>query len=228
MPAVGKTSDMAGMSARRDASGPAGLSSPSSGGRAADRRWRWTSSDIAVGAALGVACGLVFRLCPIIGGILPGLASIRHPLWYFSGTLAVIILRKPGAAVYVNLVGSAAEMLLGNQFSFGFVFASAALQGVFAELPFALTRYRVFNLPISMASGALVALEYGVYLMLFRYRGVSFLSPRGVIHMISELVGGVLIAGVMSWYLYRAIAATGALDRFASGRALRDDADRRG
>lgn len=236
MPAVGKTSDMAGMSARRDASGPAGLSSPSSGGRAADRRWRWTSSDIAVGAALGVACGLVFWLfnfayawlSPIIGGILPGLASIRHPLWYFSGTLAVIILRKPGAAVYVNLVGSAAEMLLGNQFSFGFVFASAALQGVFAELPFAPTRYRVFNLPISMASGALVALEYGVYLMLFRYRGVSFLSPRGVIHMISELVGGVLIAGVMSWYLYRAIAATGALDRFASGWARRDDADRRG
>lgn len=140
--------------------------------------------------------------------------------------MAVIILRKPGAAVYVNLVGSSAEMLLGNQFSFGF--ASAALQGVFAELPFALTRYRVFNLPISMTSGALVALEYGVYLMLFRYQGVSFLSPRGVIHMISELVGGVLIAGVMSWYLYRAIAATGALDRFASGRARRDDADRRG
>ena len=74
--------------------------------------------------------------------------------------MAVIILRKPGAAVYVNLVGSAAEMLLGNQFSFGF--ASAALQGVFGELPFALTRYRVFNLPISMTSGALVALEYGV------------------------------------------------------------------
>ena len=28
--------------------------------------------------------------------------------------MAVIILRKPGAAVYVNLVGSAAEMLLGK------------------------------------------------------------------------------------------------------------------
>lgn len=235
MPAVGKTSDMADMSARRDASGPAGLSSPSSGGRAADRRWRWRMGTTSPWAPRwGVACGLVFWLfnfayawlSPIIGGILPGLASILYPLWYFSGTLAVIILRKPGAAVYVNLVGSAAEMLLGNQFSFGF--ASAALQGVFAELPFALTRYRVFNLPISMTSGALVALEYGVYLMLFRYQGVSFLSPRGVIHMISELVGGVLIAGVMSWYLYRAIAATGALDRFASGRARRDDADCRG
>ena len=131
----------------------------------------------------------------------------------------MIILRKPGAAIYVNLVGSAAEMLLGNQFSVGFVFASAALQGLFAEIPFMVTRYRVYNLPISVVSGALVALEYGVYLMLFRYQGVAFLSARGIVHMVSELVGGVLIAGVMSWYLYRAIAATGALDRFASGRA---------
>lgn len=192
-----------------------------------NRRWRWTAADIAVGAALGVACGLVFWgfnfayawLSPIIGGILPGLASVLHPLWYFSGTLAVIILRKPGAAIYVNLVGSAAEMLLGNQFSVGFVFASAAMQGLFAEIPFMVTRYRVYNLPISVVSGALVALEYGVYLMLFRYQGVAFLSARGIVHMVSELVGGVLIAGVMSWYLYRAIAATGALDRFDSGRA---------
>ncbi|KFI80996.1 Hydroxymethylpyrimidine transport system permease protein [Bifidobacterium pullorum] len=192
-----------------------------------NRRWRWTAADIAVGAALGVACGLVFWgfnfayawLSPLIGGILPGLASVLHPLWYFSGTLAVIILRKPGAAIYVNLVGSAAEMLLGNQFSVGFVFASAALQGLFAEIPFMVTRYRVYNLPISVVSGALVALEYGVYLMLFQYQGVAFLSARGIVHMVSELVGGVLIAGVMSWYLYRAIAATGALDRFASGRA---------
>ena len=192
-----------------------------------NRRWRWTAADIAVGAALGVACGLVFWgfnfayawLSPLTGAILPGLASVLHPLWYFSGTLAVIILRKPGAAIYVNLVGSAAEMLLGNQFSVGFVFASAALQGLFAEIPFMVTRYRVYNLPISVVSGALVALEYGVYLMLFRYQGVAFLSARGIVHMVSELVGGVLIAGVMSWYLYRAIAATGALDRFASGRA---------
>lgn len=192
-----------------------------------NRRWRWAAADIAVGAALGVACGLVFWgfnfayawLSPLIGGILPGLASVLHPLWYFSGTLAVIILRKPGAAIYVNLVGSAAEMLLGNQFSVGFVFASAAMQGLFAEIPFMVTRYRVYNLPISVVSGALVALEYGVYLMLFRYQGVAFLSARGIVHMVSELVGGVLIAGVMSWYLYRAIAATGALDRFASGRA---------
>ena len=192
--------------------------------------WRWTTADIAVGAALGVACGLVFWgfnilymsvLSPVLGAILPGLASVFHAFWYFSGPLAVLIIRKPGAAIYVNLVGAAAEMIIGNEFAFSFVFVSAALQGLFSEIPFALTRYRVFNLPISIASGALTALQYGLYLLFFRYQAVSMFSPRGIIHMFSELVGGVLFAGVLSWLLFQAIARTGALDHFASGRAVR-------
>ena len=120
----------------------------------------------------------------------------------------------------MNLIGTLVETVIGSQFDLGFVIISALLQGVFAELPFAATRYRMFNLPISIASGALVALEYGIYLMLFRYVGVSFVSPRGIVHMISEITGGVLISGVMAWYLMLAIAQTGVLDRLASGRAL--------
>ena len=192
--------------------------------------WRWTTADIALGAALGVACGLVFWgfnflymsvLSPVLGAILPGLASVFHAFWYFSGPLAVLIIRKPGAAIYVNIVGAAAEMILGNEFAFSFVFISAAMQGLFSEMPFALTGYRTFNLPMSIASGALTALEYGFYLLFFRYQAVSPFSPRGIIHIISELVGGVLFAGVLSWFLFQAIARTGALDHFASGRAVR-------
>ena len=173
---------------------------------------KWQPLDIAVGATLGAACGVIFW------GF--NFASIVHAVWYFSGTLAVLILRKPGAALYVNLIGTLVETVIGSQFDLGFVIISALLQGVFAEIPFALTRYRMFNLPISIASGALVALEYGTYLMLFRYVGVSFVSPRGIVHMISEVTGGVLISGVMAWYLMLAIAKTGVLDRLASGRAL--------
>ena len=192
--------------------------------------WRWTTADIAVGAALGVACGLVFWgfnfayvsiLSPAMGAILPGLASVFHAFWYFSGPLALLIIRKPGAAIYVNLVGSAAEMLLGNQFSFSFVFISAALQGLFSEIPFAIALYRKYNLSLTIAAGALTALEYAFYLLFFQYQAVSLFSPRGIIHTISELVGGVLFAGVLTWLLYVAIAKTGALDHFASGRAVR-------
>lgn len=189
---------------------------------------KWQPLNIAVGATLGAACGVIFwgfnfaymPISSVFGAILPGFASIVHAVWYFSGTLAVLILRKPGAALYVNLIGTLVETVIGSQFDLGFVIISALLQGVFAEIPFALTRYRMFNLPISIASGALVALEYGTYLMLFRYVGVSFVSPRGIVHMISEVTGGVLISGVMAWYLMLAIAKTGVLDRLASGRAL--------
>ena len=123
---------------------------------------RWTTADIAVGAALGVACGLVFwgfnfayqAISPVLGALLPGIASVLHAFWYFSGPLALLIIRKPGAAVYVNLVGAVAEMVFGNNFEFSFVFISAALQGVFAEIPFALARYRKYNLPMSIVSGS--------------------------------------------------------------------------
>ena len=161
----------------------------------------------------------------MLGALLPGIASVLHAFWYFSGPLELLIIRKPGAAVYVNLVGAVAEMVFGNNFAFTFVFISAALQGVFAEIPFALARYRKYNLPLSIASGLCVALEYGFYLLFFRYQGVALLSPRGITHLISEVVGGVVFAGIMSWFLYLAIARTGALDRFASGRAIRGLAD---
>lgn len=192
-------------------------------------RLRWTVGDIAVASALGVACGVVFwgfnfayaSLSPLIGAVLPGLASVLHAVWYFSGPLAAVIIRKPGAAIYVNIIGSLVEMLVGNQYAAGFVIVSAALQGLFAEIPFLLTAYRRFSLPLTVVSGALTGVEYGFYLLFFRYQGVSLFSPRGIIHMVSELVGAVLIAGVMSWFLYVAIARTGALDRFASGRAFR-------
>jgi energy-coupling factor transport system permease protein len=193
------------------------------------RSLRWRASDIAVGAALGVACGVIFWgfnfayvwISPILKAVLPGVASLLHAFWYFSGPLAMLVIRKPGAAVYVNLIGSLTETLFGNQYDLSFVIVSALMQSLFTELPFALTGYRKYNLGLSIASGLLTGLEYGVYLLLFQFQGVAFLSPRGITHMVCELIGAVLIAGVMSWCLYRAIAKTGALDHFASGRAVR-------
>ncbi|WEV42436.1 ECF transporter S component [Bifidobacterium sp. ESL0682] len=191
-------------------------------------RLRWRAADIALGAALGVACGIVFWgfnfayawIAPLLRAVLPGITSLFHAFWYFSGPLALIIIRKPGAAIYVDILGSLTETLFGNQYSFTFVFLSALLQGLFAEVPFAIFRYRKFNLGLTVASGALTALEYGFYVLFTRLQGVALVSPRGLTHMVCEIIGGILIAGVMSWFLYLAIAKTGALDRFASGRAV--------
>lgn len=187
---------------------------------------RWRAADIALGAALAAAFGVIFwgfnfAYFPISGffkAILPGLVSVTHAIWYFSGPVALLLIRKPGAAIYVNIVGGIIETLLGNSFNVTFVIVSALLQGIASEIPFALTRYRKYTLPLTIAAGALTAVEYAFYLLFFRYHAVSLFSVRGTVHVISEIVGGVLIAGVFSWFLFRAIQATGALNHFASGR----------
>lgn len=186
----------------------------------------WRAADIALGAALAAAFGVIFwgfnfvyfPISGVLKAVLPGLASVTHAIWYFSGPVALLLIRKPGAAIYVNIVGGVVETLLGNSFDFRFVIVSALLQAVFSEIPFALTRYRVYNLPLTVAAGFLTALEYAFYLLFFKYHAVSLFSARGIIHVISEIVGGVLIAGLLSWFLFKALQATGALDRFASGR----------
>ncbi len=38
-------------------------------------------------------------------------------------------------------------------------------------------------------------------------------------YLVGSIISGVVIAGVVVWYLSRALAATGALERFESGRS---------
>lgn len=189
---------------------------------------RWRVADIALGAALSAVFGVILFgyglvFIPIIrtlnAAILPGFASITHGVWYLSGTLALLLIRKPGSAVYVNVVAAFVQVLLGSPFNIRDTVISALLQGVFAELPFLIAKYRKFNLTLSALSGLLVAFEYGVFLSFTKYQAKA---PTYItIHMITELVSGLLLSGVLVWFVYLALRATGALDNFASGRTER-------
>ena len=82
--------------------------------------------------------------------------------------------------------------------------------------------------PLDIAVGATLGAACGVIFWGFNFAYMPISSVFGailpgfasIVHMISEITGGVLISGVMAWYLMLAIAKTGVLDRLASGRAL--------
>lgn len=106
---------------------------------------KWRVADISLGAALAALFGIIYwgftivffsQISPILRTVLPGFGSILHGVWYMSGPLALLLIRKPGAAIYVNVVGAVFENILGQQYSAFMVLASAALQAVFSELPF--------------------------------------------------------------------------------------------
>lgn len=133
----------------------------------------------------------------------------------FAGPLAAIIIRKPGAALYAETVAAMLELLLGNQWGAGGSLVVGIMQGVGAELGFALLAYRVWNLASTMLSGALAGLGCGIY---YWITNPGWGVLRASVYLATSVVSGALIAGGLSWVLYRMLMKTGALDHFASGR----------
>lgn len=191
------------------------------------RTSRWRVVDIVVAAVLGVATGLLFVVWNGIGyawfeglqALTPGFGGLAVGIWLIGGVLGGLIIRKPGAALFVELLAATVSMLLGSQWSIETVYSGIA-QGLGAELVFAAMAYRRFGLPTAMLAGvgaAVAAWTLELFLSANLAKGAEFLG----IYLGSVVVSGAILAGLVGWLLTRALAATGVLDRFASGRARR-------
>ncbi|QYM64044.1 ECF transporter S component [Microbacterium sp. Se5.02b] len=188
---------------------------------------RWRIVDIVVASVIGVAAGLIFLawnvgyLGPkaLLEPLLPGIQGLLDGPWLFAGVLGGLIIRKAGAAIYVELLAAVVSALIGNQWG-GFLTLEAGLvQGLGAELIFLLFFYRRWSLPVAILAGAGAALAGGINNLVLWYAGSG--PAFTIIYLISTVISGAVIAGALSWVLARGIAATGALDRFGSGREAR-------
>lgn len=187
-------------------------------------RHRWRVVDIVVASVLGVACGLIFFGWNTVGyawyqamdALTPGLSGIAQGMWFLGGTLGALVIRKPGAALYVELLAALISMAIGNVWGIGTLYSGLA-QGLGAELIFLVFAYRNFKLPVAMLAGAGAGVGAWV-LQLFisgnLQKGPTYLS----LYLASNLVSGALLAGAFGWVLTKAIARTGVLHRFAAGR----------
>ena len=189
--------------------------------------FRWRPIDITVASVTAVACGLVFWTVDLtmtvpasmLEGVVPGLSGILSGFWFIAGVLAMIIIRKPGAAIYAETVGAALELALGNQWGLTGSLIVGVVQGLLTESVFLVFKYRRWNVWITTFAGMLTSLGEIGYSMLFRYAGIPLSGGFITIFIITNLVSGAVIAGVAMWWMYKAIARTGALNSFASGRA---------
>lgn len=188
--------------------------------------WRWRVVDIVVASVIGVAAGLIFMawgvgyLGPkaLLEPLLPGLQGLLDGPWLFAGVLGALIIRKPGAAIYTELLASVVSALVGNQWG-GFLTIEAGLvQGLGAEVIFLLFFYKRWSLPVAVLAGAGAGIFGAVNNMLLLYAGSD--TTFTVVYLISSTLSGAVIAGGLSWVLARGLAATGALNRFASGRSV--------
>lgn len=194
------------------------------------RSLKWRVVDLVVAAILGVACGVIFQFWNWAGAaayntldaLTPGVAGIVSGIWYMGGVVGALVIRKPGAALFVELLAAIVSALLGSQWGIAAVFDGLA-QGIGAEIIFLLFAYRKFGIGTAMLSGLLAGagavLRWG-----FFSAGWATGSLYLTVYTITNLVSGAILGGIVAWLLVKGLAATGVLNRFAVGRELHSNA----
>ncbi|MDI5965278.1 ECF transporter S component [Streptomyces sp. SL13] len=193
-------------------------SAPSDGGAAGGFRWR--TVDIVVVAVLGAAFGVVFwgwnSLYEGVANVIPLPAkAFMYGVWLLPAVLGPLIIRKPGAGIFCELVAASVETLFGS--SWGLVtLAYGVLQGMAGEFGFAITAYRIWRRPTALTGGALAGAAAALLDLALYYPSYSTGWQIGYLAIV--VVSSALIAGLGGYALTRALAQTGALDPFPSGR----------
>jgi len=186
---------------------------------------RWRVVDILVASVLGVAGALIFfawnAVEPGPTGVLtlalPGSQSLLYGIWLFAGVLGGIVIRKPGAALFTELVAAIISALLGAQWGFATI-ESGLVQGLGAELVFLILFYSVWRAWVAVLAGAASGLAMAINDLVTYYSGAAPLFATA--YTIGALISGAVIAGLGSWLIMRGLAKTGVLSRFAAGRTV--------
>lgn len=180
----------------------------------------WRVVDIVVASVLSVAVGVIFWLWSAGYGFIAALTVAFPPIgglygggWLIAGVIGALVIRKPGAALYCELVAAIVEALLGSSFGFT-VLLSGLVQGLGAEIIFAVFRYRRFTLPVALLAGALAGVAMGINDSLVY--NVEWAFVWKLVYTVFGAISGAVIAGLLSWLAVRGLARTGALGNLPS------------
>ncbi|RFA22091.1 ECF transporter S component [Subtercola boreus] len=203
-----------------------GRSTSSSSGSPTGGRFQWRVVDIITASVIGVAAGLIFwawglAYNPVttpLSAALPGLQGLFNGGWLFAGVLGGLIIRKPGAALYTELVAAVVSALIGTQWGIT-TLVSGAVQGIGAEIVFALFLYSSYRLWVALLAGVGAGIALSITDLTLSYPGSD--TPFILLYSLTSIVSGIVLAGLLSWLAMRGIARTGALSRFAAGREAR-------
>jgi energy-coupling factor transport system substrate-specific component len=181
---------------------------------------RWRTVDIVVVAVIAVAFGVVFWFWNFY--VWEWMAFLGKPgeyiisgVWLMPAVVAPLIVRKPGAALFAEMVAAVVSVVLGSQWGLD-VLLSGFVQGAGAELVFGFTLYRSFGPVTAALAGAGAGIGEALHDIPVYYPGLADSLQAGIAGL--EVVSGMVIAGLGGWLLVRSLRQTGALRAFPSRR----------
>jgi energy-coupling factor transport system substrate-specific component len=185
--------------------------------------FRWRTVDIVVTAVLGVAFGVVFWAWNLVWAAtgtaftaFPPAQALMYGVWLLPAVVAPLIVRKPGAAIFAETVAAIVSALLGAQWG-AQVVLYGLLEGLAGELGYAVFAYRRFGRPQALLSAVLAGAMAAVLDLVYWYP--VWTAGWKATYVAVVVASTVVICGIGGMALVRALARTGALSSFASGRA---------
>jgi energy-coupling factor transport system substrate-specific component len=191
----------------------------SSGGSAPavpDARWR--TRDIVVAAIIGVAFGVVFvawnGLWAALGAVFLPVRSLIYGVWLVPAVLAPLIVRKPGAALFSEMVAAGLSVFVGSQWGPD-ALLSGFVQGAAAELVFAFTLYRSWSVPVLVLAAVASAAAAWIHDWALYYSGDNTLDSPVILGIGAAMaVSAVVFVAFGSLALVRALRQAGVLEGF--------------
>jgi energy-coupling factor transport system substrate-specific component len=183
----------------------------------------WTTRDIVVTAAIAVASGIAFILFDWFYSVAQGVGGnfVGNALagfWLIGGLLVPYIVRKPGSALFGELVASLVEASF-NPWG-AIVIISGLLEGAGSEAVFLATGYRNFSAKLMATAGAVGAAVFFVTQPLWTQGYYKLELPTIAAFFVLRTLSGAVLAGLLAKGIGDALVPTGVLDSFpiAEGR----------
>lgn len=188
---------------------------------------RWRVSEIVIAAVISVACAVIFCIWDIAVSPATKTALVAAPelrpliggAWLLGGTLGGLLIRKPGAALFCEIVAAFISVLFDGGAWSGEILLAGLIQGIGAEVAFAIFGYRRWNATIAIFAGALCGLFMGGNEIFIYYPDME--PVKAIIYVASSVISGAVIAGFLAWILVKNLAKTGVLSSLASGNTRR-------
>lgn len=176
-----------------------------------------TTMDIVLMAILAIANGVALLYVAILNQVLtaiggPILTSVTLGLYAISGVLAAYIIRKPGVAFFTLTLTGVVQVLSGNPN--GLVVMSAGiLEGLGAELGYAIYRYKRWDWVSASLSGILAVPGFFI-VATFWFGYYKWGIPILIIAFIVRCLSGMILSGWVSKLLGDLLVKTNVLKGF--------------
>jgi energy-coupling factor transport system substrate-specific component len=184
----------------------------------------WTQREILIIAVLGAVFAVlylgwvqVWLIAQAFFG--PVTMDVVMGFWFIVSIIAAAIIRKPGAALFSEMLAAGIQILLGSPAGL-ILLLTGFVQGAGAEAVFAATRWKRYSLPVLIAAGVGAAVFSFIYTWIrFNY---GALAPGLLVAMFTlRCLSGALLAGVLGHLVVEALYKTGVLSGLPIDHARR-------